>query len=128
MTPETHGEKQKAFDRIDEAMRALHDRVEKEGNEVKSPPKPPAASEGEGREGEGAGARARRGTGEREGESKARRHTLLARNEARNDRTPARSWPRRQSPKPQSYGMYGMAKAFVRKTAIWAFVMPASGQ
>jgi hypothetical protein len=44
MTPETQGEKQKAFDRIDEAMRALHDRVEKEGKAVKSAPKQAAAS------------------------------------------------------------------------------------
>lgn len=44
MTSETHGERQKAFDRIDEAMGALHDRVEKEGQTVKLPPKPSAAS------------------------------------------------------------------------------------
>ncbi len=31
MTPETHGEKQKAFDRITAALEALHARLEKEG-------------------------------------------------------------------------------------------------
>jgi hypothetical protein len=31
MTPQTHGEKQAAFDRITAALEALHARVEKEG-------------------------------------------------------------------------------------------------
>ena len=42
MTPETHGEKQKAFDRICAAFEALHARVEKGG--APSPPPPPAAT------------------------------------------------------------------------------------
>ncbi len=37
MTPETHGDKQKAFDRICTAMLALHARVEKEGAVVPAP-------------------------------------------------------------------------------------------
>jgi hypothetical protein len=35
MTAETHGEKQKAFDRIYEALRALHERVQTEGKTVR---------------------------------------------------------------------------------------------
>ena len=48
MTPETHGEKQKAFDRILEALRALHARVEEQGEEVPRTAAPaPKASEKE---------------------------------------------------------------------------------
>jgi len=34
MTPETHGDKQKAFDRLVDVFRALHERVEKQGKPV----------------------------------------------------------------------------------------------
>lgn len=37
VTPETHGEKQQAFDRLYEAFRALHERAQKEGTPVADP-------------------------------------------------------------------------------------------
>jgi hypothetical protein len=43
MTPESLGEKQKAFERIYESFRALHERAQKEGKTVR-PPAPPSAS------------------------------------------------------------------------------------
>jgi hypothetical protein len=38
VTPETHGEKQKAFDRVYALLRALHERVQKEGTAVEETP------------------------------------------------------------------------------------------
>jgi hypothetical protein len=46
-TPQTHGEKQKSFDRLYEALRALHARVAKEGKPVAQPVPSPSEKERE---------------------------------------------------------------------------------
>lgn len=42
LTPETHGEKQRSFDRLYETFRALHERARKDGTDVPSSVTPPA--------------------------------------------------------------------------------------
>ena len=86
MTPETHGEKQKAFDRIFEALRKVEERVEREGTKIE--------------EVEVAGPAEGVGESEREREEEREREREEREERERERRTPRPSPAARPSPAP----------------------------